>query len=332
MDHRQFDNLARSVATLTRTSSRRAVARKLATFSLAAALGSRIRLEEAEAHNALTACKKKSGKQKRKCIKKAKAHNATHRVPPPILIVDPPPPEDKSCTNGATACGGACVDTKNDPNHCGGCGQRCLEQAPATCGTTGQCVAGSCQRYEAGTICRNASCTGSIARSEARCDSSGSCPPSIEESCGLFKCNASGNACRDTCGSDDHCVNGNWCNGGVCQPKHGIGAVCSATTPNQCRSGFCVDGVCCDSACVAPDNAIRSCSSGTCAFACIEGYGDCNNDLDKDPSNGCESDLSTNENCGACGARCRPGPCGRPGLGGSWNCLNGQCVCDIPEL
>jgi hypothetical protein len=32
--------------------------------------------EEADAHNALTACKKKSGKKK--CIKKAKKHNAQH--------------------------------------------------------------------------------------------------------------------------------------------------------------------------------------------------------------------------------------------------------------
>ena len=271
MDHRQFDNLARSLATLTRTSSRRAVARKLATFSLAAAFGSRIRLEEAEAHNALKACKKKSGKQKKKCIKKAKAHNATHTVPPP-------PP---------------------------GCG--------------------------AGTICRNASCTGSVARSEARCDSSGSCPPSTEESCGLFKCSAGGNACRDTCGSDDHCVNGNWCNGGVCQPKQPNGAVCSATAPNQCRSGFCVDGVCCDSACVAPsnNNMFRSCSSGTCAFICVEGFDNCDNDL----SNGCESDLSSNETCGSCGASCPTRICGTPRGGfGTYICQNGQCVCDIPEV
>jgi hypothetical protein len=47
----------------------------------------------ADAHNALQACKKKSGKAKKKCIKKAKKHNATHATPPPparVNLTTPP--------------------------------------------------------------------------------------------------------------------------------------------------------------------------------------------------------------------------------------------------
>jgi hypothetical protein len=281
VDHRQFDNLARSLATLTATSSRRAFARKLAAFSLAAAFGSRIRLEEAEAKSCQAKCnKKKTKKQKAQCKKKC---NENPIGPEPNLIKDPPPP-------------------------------------PPPPPETESCVAG--------TICRNASCTGSVARSETRCDSSGSCPLSTEQSCGLFQCNADGTACRGTCGNDDHCVNGYWCNGGECQPKQPKGTACSAATPNQCRSGFCVDRVCCDSACVAPENTIRSCSTGTCDFACIEGFANCDNDL----SNGCESDLSSNATCGNCGTRCPIGRCGPSRNPGFWTCLNGECVCEIPEL
>jgi hypothetical protein len=46
--------------------------------------------DETAAHNALEARKKKSGKAKRKCLKKAKTHNAR-------LTVEPPPPAEP-CT------------------------------------------------------------------------------------------------------------------------------------------------------------------------------------------------------------------------------------------
>jgi hypothetical protein len=56
----------------------------------------------------------------------------------------------------------------------------------------------------------------------------------------------------------------------------------------------------------ASTNIAPSCSAGRCDGTCAKGYGDCN--LDK-RSDGCETDLSTPEHCGACGETCRYGVC-----------------------
>lgn len=64
------------------------------------------------------------------------------------------------------------------------------------------------------------------------------------------------------------------------------------TDPANCGS--------CGMVCSYP-NANAHCISGFCSMGdCDFGYGDC----DLDPSNGCEADLSSMENCGACGAAC----------------------------
>lgn len=56
-------------------------------------------------------------------------------------------------------------------------------------------------------------------------------------------------------------------------------------------------------ACPARDNATRTCDAMTCGFECDTDWGDC----DGDPTNGCETDLtSTPANCGTCGNACSP--------------------------
>jgi hypothetical protein len=46
--------------------------------------------------------------------------------------------------------------------NCGTCGHACLQQAQSTCGTTGQCNAGACALYPAGTACGpSMTCNGS---------------------------------------------------------------------------------------------------------------------------------------------------------------------------
>jgi hypothetical protein len=57
-------------------------------LALSAALAPLFAWEDAAAHNPLKSCKKKSGKQKKACLKKAKAHNAQHAAEPAPL---PPP-------------------------------------------------------------------------------------------------------------------------------------------------------------------------------------------------------------------------------------------------
>ena len=72
----------------------------------------------------------------------------------------------KTCQTGAVKCGAACVDTRTNAQHCGGCSQ--------PCGAGQSCVAGACQGgggggypcnnvYDCGgafrgAVCRNGQC------------------------------------------------------------------------------------------------------------------------------------------------------------------------------
>jgi hypothetical protein len=97
MGQNRFDTLTRS---LTVAGSRRR--------ALAAALSGTLGLlgwkktEDAVAHNASTACKTKSGQQKKKCLKRAKKHNATHAVAAP----PPPPTCAEQCPSTCSRCWG----------------------------------------------------------------------------------------------------------------------------------------------------------------------------------------------------------------------------------
>jgi hypothetical protein len=145
MDCDRFDTLARS---LTSTGSRRR--------ALAAILGGSWRLlgwhggEDAAAHNPLKSCKKKSGKQKKTCVKKAKRHNATHATP----AIAPPPP----CQNGVKD------GTESDVD-CGGTCPRCALNK--TCSSRDDCATALCSgqtcvacasRFECGTGATGGDC------------------------------------------------------------------------------------------------------------------------------------------------------------------------------
>ena len=55
------------------------------------------------------------------------------------------------------------------------------------------------------------------------------------------------------------------------------------------------------------------CYAGGCiVITCMDGYGDCDGDF----SNGCETDITTDYNCGDCGITCDPGQ----------TCVDGICV------
>ena len=87
MDGSHFDALTR---TLSAPGSRRRAVGGLLVGTLTL-LGNG--LEETQAHDLLKKCKTLKGDKKKKCVKKAKAHNATHltEVPPPSPPTVPPP-------------------------------------------------------------------------------------------------------------------------------------------------------------------------------------------------------------------------------------------------
>jgi hypothetical protein len=64
-----------------------------------------------------------------------------------------------------------------------------------------------------------------------------------------------------------------------------------------------------------PNSAGNGCSAGTCSITCTPGFGDC----DKNPTNGCETNLLNGAaNCGACGNACAV-------ANGTPQCTNGAC-------
>jgi hypothetical protein len=97
MDADGFDSLARSL--VASGSRRRALGGLLA--GPLGLLG--VRSKEAAAHDPRKACKKKSGEAKRKCLKKAKKHNAQH------ASQTPSPDPCASCTGDQVCTGGQCV-------------------------------------------------------------------------------------------------------------------------------------------------------------------------------------------------------------------------------
>ncbi len=99
---------------------------------------------------------------------------------------------------------------------------------------------------------------------------------------------------------------------------------CNATVTDGCEINLSNDvshcGTCA-TVCTARAHATATCASGTCGFACVSGYGDCNGNA----ADGCESDLSADmNNCGRCLGRC-PSPLNATGA-----CTSGRCAitCD----
>ncbi len=70
---------------------------------------------------------------------------------------------------------------------------------------------------------------------------------------------------------------------------------CSDPMTDPMNCGHCGNG------CTAHAHQVAVCAAGVCGAAtCAPGFGDCNHD----PTDGCEVDLSTATNCGACGTVC----------------------------
>lgn len=213
-----------------------------------------------------------------------------------------------ACHGDVTPSAETCDGLDNDCDGTIDNGNLCPSDAPSTCGFTGQCSGGTCQRYGTETICRPAACENGIQTFEAGCDGAGSCPAPRQQTCPNGVCHDSVSC--GPCGHDHDCGNGRWCNGGMCEDTQPNGASCGTMTPQQCQSGYCVGGVCCGSACRA-SHTTATCGGGACSLICHFGFGDCNSTM----SDGCEVNMLTdNNNCGSCGHVCATGTTCNQGL------------------
>lgn len=227
MEADRFDALARS---LTNPRSRRGALGGLLLGTLGL-LG--VRSEEVAAHNPKAKCKKKSGKAKQKCVKKAKKHNAAHANETPPL----PPLE--------------CLTVANCP----------VPTAPHPC-FQATCIAGRCGigPRAAGAVCRAAAGECDVAEV---CDGiSLDCPADRFKPAGA-PCTDDGIICtQDVCDGAGRCTHPG-------QPPLtpcGTGRVCC--TPGTCcpPNETCQGGTRCCRPQRQPCNDPGECCSGGCVF------------------------------------------------------------------
>lgn len=203
------------------------------------------------------------------------------------------------CPEGQTACAGNCVDISTDPNNCGACGH--------VCGTDHACSGGTC--------------VVSCPSGETNC--SGSC---VDTSTNAANCGGCGQACTPNNASSATCSNSTCsytCDAhfGDCvtTPPNTGGCETSLTTTTNCGS--------CGNPC-NPTHATGTCASGICAIeSCDAGFHDCNNN----PADGCETDITTVQNCGGCGAVCNQTNAASASCDGttcSYTCKSGFVNCN----
>ena len=214
----------------------------------------------------------------------------------------------RTCPGSAACCTGACLDTQTNVDACGGCGVRCaLAHAAASC------VAGACAV---------ASCASPFA--DCNATASDGCETDLTTT--TSSCGACGRACAPT-NATGACV------AGACTVASCVAgfADCDAAPANGCEVDTTTDVAncgACGHACAFPGGA-AACVAGACRLTvCLAGRGDC----DGDPSNGCETDVTTAlAHCGACGQACAPAHGGGACVAGACTvatCATGFADCD----
>jgi hypothetical protein len=201
-----------------------------------------------------------------------------------------------NCPAGHTTCPGSyfpCdVDLRTDPNNCGACGAAC----PETNGIqTFDCVEGRCVLtcnivFPPLADCNNAPDDGC----EANFSTNDNCG-----ACGV-KCTDPAKPCAQRSPTDYGCG----CPDGLmlCPGDDNFPGVHCADPNSNLNCGAC--GHVCDKP-GEPDNTFYACKNGTCEeLKCVDNVGNCDGSM---MTNGCETSLLTDANCGACGNACAPG-------------------------
>ncbi|HKP58095.1 MAG TPA: hypothetical protein VJV78_15290 [Polyangiales bacterium] len=218
------------------------------------------------------------------------------------------------CEEGHFDCDGdaqsGCEETLTSSSHCRACGASCALKhvkssvcAPDVGG--GPCLIDhGCHDDELGD-CRESSAAVGCEDGWGDCDGidANGCETSLRSpsncgSCGMTCTLASGEA---SCESGE-------CKFVACKPTFadcGAGCISLSDNPQHCGA--------CNSPCAAPNK----CAGGRCSAAqCAANMADC----DGNASNGCEADLTSAGNCGACGVKCGPYAQAQGG------CNAGQCA------
>jgi hypothetical protein len=198
------------------------------------------------------------------------------------------------CPDGYTTCPTSLfrcdVNLKTDRGNCGECGSAC----PSSNGREiFECVEGKCILHcgdQAGNDC------------DGIVDNGCETPASDPKNCG-----ACGNECNDPASPCMFWKNvwGCGCPAGYTACGPGSFKTCYETDSADTNCGGC--NVACSSAGdggTPPDNMYYGCAQGECGhLKCRAGFGSCDGKEDT----GCETALTTNDNCGKCGNACPTG-------------------------
>ncbi|HET9953402.1 MAG TPA: hypothetical protein VFQ61_02800 [Polyangiaceae bacterium] len=206
------------------------------------------------------------------------------------------------CEDGYEDCDGdprnGCEADLNSITSCGRCGNLCSEN-----GGHASCQEGQCQ----------------IECDRDRRDCSGGLLDGCETNTSLSvrHCGACGNACNPPSG------NSAACNNGVCTFSNCSDPTADCVPDDRAGGEGCETNVAsdpkhcggCGLECFFP-NAEARCVAKSCVQGdCKPGFADCKHQQ----SDGCETQLGTTNNCGACGHVCSP-------VHGSNSCVDGSCV------
>jgi len=241
----------------------------------------------------------------------------------PMCVATECPELTGTCSNAPYKCQSK-LDA--DPNNCGACGRSCPNDLEAY-GLAARCERGKCI-----TKCMVddvGDCNGSP---EDGCETVLHCPSfPIDMTIDPKNCGHCGIACPEgveCIGSTGQCG----CGAGLTQCGHNCLAICVDTQIDDLHCGGCDRA--CPTEATPVANAMVGCGDGECGkLKCRPLWGDCNGDLAKPTTDGCETLLTEdNMNCGACGnvcpagSECDSGTCTTP-----WGCAPGLVRCSTLE-
>lgn len=211
------------------------------------------------------------------------------------------------------------TNIQSDIENCGACGSDCTVNGP-----NWQCVFGTCCEIQCapGTLNCNECGVDTVCETTIGTDNCGACGLKCEFANATPRCDVNAGAPTGyLCGFD--CLDGY--------------ADCDGIAVNGCEVNLQTDVTkCgnCNTVCNTT-NGTPSCNNGVCGIQCIVVggvlYENCNNQT----SDGCETPLNTNQNCGACGNACNAttvlnavGPTCTPAGCGYASCQAGFDDCD----
>ena len=256
------------------------------------------------------------------------------------------------------------LNTANDINNCGGCGNKCPSgpNGQAAC-ANGTCILTKCTApFLTCAVGPSDSCETNTSTDVNNCAACGNKCPQVKNgtpacntgACGIGTCNTTFRDCNnmptDGCEVDSaidplHCGGcGQRCNlpnaaagcaAGSCTVASCVGAYkdCNATAADGCEVNSATDPKncgACNTKCPAVINGAPGCTAGLCGIgSCNAPFKDCNGAV----ADGCEVNTAGDvNNCGACGNKCPTPPnaasasCGAGAC--KFTCLPGWADCD----